>query len=38
MESKFLNHFYNMHRIVSIAELTNTSEQNDESVIDCIKY
>ena len=36
MESEFLNHFYNTHRVVSITELANTRQWNYEPVIDYI--
>jgi len=36
MESEFLNHFYSTRRTVSITELANTRQWNDEPVIDYI--
>jgi len=36
MKSEFTNHFYNMHHIVNIAKLANTSQQNDKLVINYI--
>jgi len=36
MENKFLNSFYSSLRIVSIMELTDTQQFNEEPVIDVI--
>jgi len=36
MESELLNHFYSIRCVVSITELTNTRQWDNESVIDYI--
>ena len=36
MEQEFLNRFYSTQRVVSMTELTNTKQWNDEPVFDYI--